>query len=147
MAAFAPHDIVSAAEACHELPCLLGPQGEPVDPDDPWVDEPYWAAQTNEPTGYLRIRLSEQRRMHAKEERKQFVVKTLTGKSITVDVALSDTIESIKQQICAQESIPTDQQRLLCNGKQLEDHRAVSDCNIHPYGPAIHLVPRLPENP
>jgi len=73
----------------------------------------------------------------------QIYVKDVGGKSIAFDVDVNDTMAAFREQVTDKMGVPPEQQRLICEGKQLEDGRTLADYNITK-GATIHLLLRLP---
>ena len=72
----------------------------------------------------------------------QILVRTLTKKMITLEMEPVDTIEVVKAKVQQKEGTPLDQQRLIFDGKQLEDSRCMSDYNVGRKS-TLHLILRL----
>ncbi|MFS7908439.1 putative Ubiquitin-like domain-containing protein [Helianthus anomalus] len=70
------------------------------------------------------------------------IIKTLTGKTIPLDVKPSETIHNVKSKIQDKEGIPPDQQRLVWNQKKLEDRATLADYHI-PDESIFYLILRL----
>ena len=69
----------------------------------------------------------------------QIFIKTITGRTIDLDVDPSDTVLHIKQNILDRAGIPLDQLRLIFKGNSLENNRPLSDYNIKKKS-VIHIV-------
>jgi ubiquitin len=72
----------------------------------------------------------------------QLFVKTLTGKTVSIDVEEGESIEDVKAKIAEKEGIPAEQQRLIFGGQQLQDQKTLQDYDVGDDS-TLHLVLRL----
>mmetsp|Transcript_2885 Transcript_2885/g.4211 ORF Transcript_2885/g.4211 Transcript_2885/m.4211 type:complete len:477 (+) Transcript_2885:1002-2432(+) len=70
-------------------------------------------------------------------------IKTLTGKTITIEFNVAMTTIDLKKMIRNKEGIPTDQQRIIFNGKNMEDTKFLSSGHGVNPGDTLHLILRL----
>ena len=91
----------------------------------------------------IQVKQREDLRQQQREQGGKIVIKKLMGKSFEIDVKLTDTIATIKQQIHSCEQIPPSSQRLIASGQELSnDNSTLMDCNLG-FGALIHLILRL----
>lgn len=72
----------------------------------------------------------------------QLFVKTLTGKTVSIEVEEGESIEDVKAKIAEKEGIPPEQQRLIFGGQQLQDAKTLDDYDVGDDA-TLHLVLRL----
>lgn len=72
----------------------------------------------------------------------QLFVKTLTGKTVSIEVEEGESIEDVKAKIAEKEGIPPEQQRLIFGGQQLQDSKTLQDYDVGDDA-TLHLVLRL----
>jgi len=76
----------------------------------------------------------------------QLFVKTLTGKTVSIEVEEGESIEDVKAKIAEKEGIPPEQQRLIFGGQQLQDSKTLDDYDVGDDA-TLHLVLRLRGGP
>jgi len=72
----------------------------------------------------------------------QIFVRSVDGRTLTLDVDLSDTVDTVKRQLESRAGVPVQMQRLVHAGRDLHDEPTLLDCGIERHS-TLHLVPRL----
>ena len=99
---------------------------------------------TSEPPASMGVPAQHTTHVTKKPATQQIFVRTMTGKTVTLDVSAVETIETVKMKLERLVDVPSDQQRLIFAGRQLEDGRTLRDYNITTSKEAtIHMVLRL----
>lgn len=70
------------------------------------------------------------------------VAKMISGEMIDLEADLDESIKNIKRKIQDKKGIPSEQQRLMFNGKEMNDYHTLSDYNIQ-NGSTVHLIKRV----
>ncbi len=72
----------------------------------------------------------------------QIFVRTLGGRTITLDVEPTDTVEHLRETLQSKRGVPPDFVRLVFGGKELQDEHTLDDYGIHSEC-TLHFLLRL----
>lgn len=98
--------------------------------------------QNHDPSSNANYALSKELREKIKNSTFQVFISTLSGKTFSLKALPYLGVGQLKELICDVEGIPVDQQRLVFNGKQINDELNLSDYNIQKEA-NIQLILRL----